>query len=174
MVAAWTAFLVTVPSALWRVLMILGLLPGTSDLRQLELAGDGLLAYSYVFGLSIVQVTAGFLAVGLVRPWGERVLDRRVPVTPVLIVATLGGLAVVCLFDVSLLVGLASGQRPDDGLVSGFPLAVMIACYAPIFLWGPLELLATLGYWLRRRPNPRGTHEVPVHEPTPHRSRSAY
>lgn len=131
--------------------MILGLMPGTSDLRRFELAGDGSLAYAYVFALSIVQVAAGFLAVGLVRPWGEHVHGRRVPLTPVLIVAALGGLAVVWLFDVSLLSALVAGQRPDDGLVSGAPLAVMVACYAPVFLWGPLELLATIGYGIRRR-----------------------
>lgn len=150
-VAAWGAFATTVPSALWRVLMILGLMPGTTAVRQFELAGDAPLAYGYVFALSIVQLTAGFLAVGLVRPWGERLLGRRVPLTPVLVVAVLGGLAVVWLFDISMASALLAGQRPDAGLVSGMPLAVMVACYAPVVLWGPLELIATVGYWLRRR-----------------------
>ena len=160
--AAWGAFLVTVPSALWRVLMIVGLVPGTQELREFEMAGDGVLAYGYVFALSFVQLTTGFLAVGLVRPWGERFLGRRVPRTPVLIVATLGGLAVVWLFDISMAGALLDGERPDANLVSGVPLAVMVACYAPILLWGPLELLATVGYGLRRRrpgrPEP-GNHD---------------
>lgn len=150
-VAAWGAFAATVPSAVWRVLMILGLMPGTTALRQFELAGDASLAYGYVFALSIVQLTTGFLAVGLVRPWGERLLGRRVPLTPVLIVAFVGALAVVWLFDISMASALLAGQRPDAGLVSGMPLAVMVACYVPVFLWGPLELIATVGYWLRRR-----------------------
>jgi len=89
--------------------------------------------------------------VGLIRPWGEQIFGRRVPLMPVLLVATLGGLAVVWLFNVSMVGGLVAGQRPDAGLVSGAPLAVLVACYAPILLWGPLELLATVGYWLRRR-----------------------
>jgi hypothetical protein len=147
---AWGAFLVTVPSAVWRVLMIVGLMPGTSDLRRFELAGDASLAYSYVVTLSVVQLTAGFLTVGLIRPWGERFFGRRVPLVPVLVVATLGGLTVVWLFDISMVGAVMSGQRPDAGLVSGVPLAVMVACYAPILLWGPLELLATAGYGLRR------------------------
>ena len=151
LVAAWAAFWVTVPSAVWRILMIVGLMPGTGDLRQFELADNAALAYAYVFGLSIVQVAAGFLTVGLVRPWGERFRGRRVPVVLVLIIAALGGLAVVWLFDVSLLSAIAAGQRPDDGRVSGLPLTVMVACYVPVFLWGPLELVATVGYWLRRR-----------------------
>jgi hypothetical protein len=153
--AAWGAFLVTVPSAVWRVLMIVGLMPGTKDLRQFELAGDASLAYGYVATLSIVQLTAGFLTVGLIRPWGERFLGRRVPLVPVLVVATLGGLAVVWLFDISMVGALVTGRRPDAGLVSGVPLAVMVACYAPILLWGPLELLATAGYGLRRRRHAR-------------------
>lgn len=149
--AAWGAFLATIPSAVWRVLMIVGLMPGTQDLRQFELAGAAVLGYIYVFALSVVQLTTGFLTVGLVRPWGERFLGRRVLFAPVLVAAILGGLAVVWLFDISLTRQLAAGQRPDAGLVSGVPLAVMITCYAPILLWGPLELLATVGYWLRRR-----------------------
>lgn len=149
--SAWGAFLATVPSAVWRVLMIVGLLPGTQELRQFELAGDASLGYVYVFGLSVVQLTAGFLTVGLIRPWGEHVLGRRVPLVPVVLLATLGGLAVVWLFNVQMVGGLVAGQRPDTGLVSGVPLAVLVACYAPILLWGPLELLATAGYWRRRR-----------------------
>lgn len=148
---AWGAFLVTVPSAVWRVLMIMGLMPGTTDLRQFELAGDAAFAYGYVVTLSAVQLTAGFLTVGLVRRWGERLRGRRVPPAPVLVVATLGGLAVIWLFDISMVGALLSGQRPDAGLVSGVPLAVMVACYAPILVWGPLELAATVGYGLRRR-----------------------
>ena len=149
--AAWGAFAATVPSAVWRVLMIVGLMPGAADLRRYELADDPALGYAYVFGLSVVQLVAGFLTVGLVRAWGERLLGRRVPVIPVVVAAVLGGLAVVWLFDVSLVGGLLAGQRPDSGLVSGWALALLVACYLPIFLWGPLELLATYGYWQRRR-----------------------
>jgi len=142
-------------------------MPGTADLREFELAGNATLGYTYVFGLSIVQVGAGFLTVGLVRPWGEHFLGRRIPFAPVVVVATLGGLAVVYLFDVSMVHALLAGQRPDGGRVSGVPLAVMIACYAPIMLWGPLELLATYGYWLRRRraapkPNQTGSLRLSV------------
>lgn len=68
--AAWGAFAATVPSAVWRVLMIVGLMPGTADLRRYELADDPAVGYAYVFGLSLVQLAAGFLTLGLVRPWG--------------------------------------------------------------------------------------------------------
>ena len=148
--AAWGAFLATVPSALWRVLMIVGLLPGTEQLRQFELAGDPALGYIYVFALSVVQLIAGFLAIGLVRPWGECFLGWRVPLKPVLVVAILGGLAVTWLFTITMTMQVLAGLRPDNDLVSGVPLAIMVACYVPILLWGPLERLATAGYWKRR------------------------
>ena len=130
--------------------MILGLLPGTEQLREFELAGDPASGYVYVFALSGVQLIAGFLAIGLVRPWGERFLGRRVHLAPVLVVATLGGLAVTWLFTIWMTTQVLAGRRPDNGLVSGIPLSIMVACYAPMLLWGPLELLATAGYWKRR------------------------
>ncbi|MGU3431638.1 hypothetical protein ACNHUS_01360 [Actinomycetes bacterium M1A6_2h] len=156
---AWAAFAVTVPSAVWRVLMIVGLMPGTAELRVFELGDDHTVNYVYVFGLSVVQLAAALLTVGLVRPWGTIFLGRRVPRWPVIGVATAGGLAVTWLFTVSLPGQIATGHRPDAGHVSGLPLVVMFACYSPIVLWGPLELWATYGYWryTSRRSSHRST-----------------
>src|SRR5699024_1377150 len=134
---AWAAFACTIPSAMWRVLMIEGMLPGTLALRQ-ALAGD----HFYVWALSVVQLVTGFLAVGLVRPWGERLLGMTVPRWIPVVFGTLGGCAVIYLFNVSITLGLIQGDRPDQGLVHGGALLVMVLCYAPIFLWGPLELAA--------------------------------
>lgn len=150
LLAAWGAFLATVPSALWRVLMIVGLLPGTAKLREFELAGDPVQGYVDVFALSGVQLIAGFLSIGLVRPWGERFLGRTILLAPVLAVAILGGLAVTWLFTITTIAQFSAGLRPDNALVSGIPLAIMVACYVPILFWGPLELVATAGYWKRR------------------------
>lgn len=150
-ITAWTAFFCTLPSALWRVLMILGALPGTADLRTFELADTPVLSTLYVVGLSVVQVGTGFLTVGLVRRWGQRLRGRSVPLIPVLVAAALGGLAVIWLFDISLPRALLAGQRPDGGRMSGSGLVVMIACYTPLLLWGPLVLATTVGYWRLRR-----------------------
>lgn len=135
--------------------MSLGWLPETIELRTHELGDQPTAAYAYVVSLSVVQLLTGFLTVGFVRPWGEALFGRRVPLVPVVVVAAAGGLLVTWLFDVSMLSAIASGSRPDRGLVSGGALAVMVACYAPILLWGPLELLATYGYWRRRRSSER-------------------
>lgn len=150
--------------------MILGLMPGTAELRAFELAGNPALGYAYVFGLSIVQVIAGYLTLGLIRPWGERLFGRRVPVALAVIPGLLGGIAVVYLFDIAMLGALLHGQRPDNGLVTGTPFAIMLAAYIPIFVWGPLELAAVLGYWWRRT---RGAHTRAAHPPAQQASPTA-
>ncbi|AKT51689.1 hypothetical protein [Arsenicicoccus sp. oral taxon 190] len=144
--AAWGAFLVTIPSAVWRLLMLYGVLPGTTDLRRLHAGEEG-----YVWGLSIVQVLCGVLALGLVQGWGERVgairINRWVPV----VVGGLGALAVTWLFTISMTTQILTGHRPDQYTMHGWPLVLMGACYVPILLWGPLLLVAVAGYALRRR-----------------------
>lgn len=140
-IAAWGAFAVTVPSAVWRVLMIMGFLPGTADLRMAH-AGDEL----YVWGLSLVQLAAGFLAIGLIRPWGERIGGLKIPHWIPIGFGIIGGCAVTYLFTIASLVGLASGSRPDQGLVHGDALVIMVLCYAPIIFWGPLELVAVFAF----------------------------
>lgn len=47
--------------------VMVGLIPGTAELRDFELAGNPALGYTYVVGLSVVQLATGYLAVGLVR-----------------------------------------------------------------------------------------------------------
>lgn len=145
-VAAWGVLACAIPSAVWRVLMLAGLVPGTEQLRQLHEGEPG-----YVIGLSVVQVAAAVLVVGLVRPWGERFvgvpIHRWVPV----VLGTLGGLAMTWLFTIQLFVGVLTGGRPDQGTVHGIPLAVMLAVYAPMVLFGPLTLAAVAGYARRRR-----------------------
>ncbi|MBJ7287276.1 MAG: hypothetical protein JHC79_00025 [Williamsia sp.] len=126
-------------------------MPGTAELRAFELADDHLVGYAYVFGLSIVQLTTSFLTVGLASRWGVVLMNRPVPRLPVIVVAALGGLAVTWLFTISMATQVLTGHRPDAGHTHGTALVVMVACYAPIVLWGPLKLLATYGYWQRRR-----------------------
>lgn len=143
-IAAWGAFACTVPSAFWRVLMIEELMPGTADLRAAHSGEHG-----YVWALSVLQLATGFLTVGLVHPWGERVRGIAVPRWLPIGIGTLGGIAVTYLFTISMLLGVASGARPDQGLVHGAALLVMVLCYAPTVLWGPLELTTVAGYAAR-------------------------
>ncbi len=148
---AYGAFAAVIPSALWRVLMIVGLLPGTAELRDFELAGNPALGYAYVFGISLVQLATGYLAVGLVRPWGITLFGRRVPPTLPLALGTAGGLAVTWIFNISMVSAIAQGSRPDAGHVAGWPLVIMVWCYLPILLWGPLVIASSWGHWYHRR-----------------------
>ena len=150
--SAWCAFLCTVPSALWRVAMIMGWLPDTSELRSRELEQDAVNGYLYVYALSIVQVGFGFLTVGLVRPWGERILGRTIPRIIPTLLGILGGLAATWIFNIAMVSAIAFGLRPDGGTVSGWPLVIMVWCYLPLQLWGPLAVLSACGYWWVCRP----------------------
>ncbi len=147
-VAAWGTLACALPSALWRMLMMAGALPGTEAMRQLH-SGEG----GYVLGLSIGQVLAAVLVIGLVKPWGERFLgiriERRIPI----VLGTLGGLAMTYLFTIAPVVGMLAGQRPDQGTVQGMPLTVMLIAYAPMALFGPPTLAAVVGYARRRSPS---------------------
>ncbi len=130
-VAAWRAFACTVPSAVWRLLMLAGALPGTGELHALHADEPG-----YVVGLSVVQILCGWLVVGLVRPWGERLASIDIPRWLPVILGTLGGLLVTWLFTVTLTGQLLGGARPDQYTVHGSALALMVAAYLPILLWG--------------------------------------
>lgn len=148
---AWAAFLSVIPSAFWRVAMIMGWLPGTSEFREQELAPGAIGAYLYVYALSIVQLGFGFLSVGLVRPWGERLFGWRIPRVLPTLAGLLGGLVVTWLFNVAMVSAVVFGHRPDGGTISGWPLAVMVWCYLPLLLWGPLVVMSACGYWWARR-----------------------
>lgn len=150
--AAWGVLACALPSAVWRLLMIAGWMPGTEPLRVLH-GGEG----GYVLGLSIAQVLAALLVVGLVRPWGERfagiVINRWAPV----VLGTLGGAVMTWLFTIELGLGVLAGRRPDQGALDGTPLAIMVWVYAPMMLFGPLTLAAVVGYALRRAPRTLST-----------------
>lgn len=148
---AYGAFWSVVPSAVWRVLMIVGLLPGTESLREFELAGSPVVGYGYVFALSALQLGCGFLVVGLVKPWGERLAGRRIPTLVPVVLGGIGGLAVTWIFNIWLVAAIAHGQRPDAGLLAGWPLVVMVWCYLCVLLWGPLTLASVFGYYHARK-----------------------
>ncbi|MFD0345415.1 hypothetical protein ACFQ0M_03610 [Kitasatospora aburaviensis] len=123
----------------------------------------------YVVLLSVVSEVLAFAAVGLIAPWGEvfprwipGLRGRRVPVAAAVVPAGLGAavLTVVPLYSAVMLAGgrTLTGQPLDAGI----PLAthdwrtvVLVVCYAPLLLWGPMLAAVTVGYWRRRRGTPR-------------------
>lgn len=147
-VAAYGAFFATVPSAIWRVLVVWGWLPGVDALQADILATAGV---RYVYTLSVVQMVAGFLAIGLVSRWGVELFGHRLNRYAVLALAGLGALGATFLFTLTLTIELLSGARPDKGLVTGSAEVVMFLCYTPIMVWGPLVAVAAVDYARRTR-----------------------
>ncbi|MEV0152439.1 hypothetical protein AB0H57_01670 [Micromonospora sp. NPDC050686] len=157
--------LVVLPSGLWRIALVTGV-PIGATLHGVPVR-PGLGESLYIVALSLVSEALALLSLGLVRPWGE-VLPRRLPlvggrrVPPWFAVtaATAGAVAL------TLIWGYAAWGVAVNGNDLGFPpagFALLVVCYAPLLLWGPLLLVLAGSYHHRHRP----TH--PARPATPRR-----
>ncbi|MER6300310.1 hypothetical protein ABT247_12160 [Kitasatospora sp. NPDC001539] len=164
-IAARAVPLIVLPSSAWRIATCTlhvpldgGSRPDSGNLPwwlPLEL---------YVVLLSAVSELLALSAPGLVARWGEVfphwlpvLRGRRVPVAAAVVPAALGAVALVCLtalFTVMLSLGRTVQGRPlGDGIpvfAGDWHTAVLLACYAPLLLWGPLLAAVTVAYWRRR------------------------
>ncbi len=153
--AAALTVLTTVPSGLWRVALAVGLPVGVDEDYRREMYGFAGRGTAYVLGLTLLLVGLALLTLGLVRPWGEVVPrwvpfvgGRRIPRLAVLIPAGAGALALTLLWvsvfsnvgDIFRIYGLEGAER-----------VVLVACYAPLLLWGPLLAAVTVSYARRTR-----------------------
>ena len=153
--AATLAVLTTVPSALWRMAMAVGVPVGASDQILSERYGFPGWGTVYVFGLSVLLVGLALLTLGLVQRWGEVVpgwipLAGGKPVPPLAAVVPAGAGAVA----LTLLWANAFANVGTISAVYGLEGAervVMMACYAPVLLWGPLLAAVTVSYHRRHR-----------------------
>jgi len=136
--AAWAVPLCVLPSALWRLSLVI----------------DGRVPFGeegwYLVLLSVLSTALALLTLGLVQRWGEWFPPRLVAVA-----ATTGATLViaVCLYAAAnaafhlvdqgpVLVGDEHGVRPTPG-------ADVAVLYLPLVLWGPLLLAVTRDF--RRR-----------------------
>ena len=122
-------------------------------------------ATAYVLRLETIQVLAGTLCLGLIRPWGERVprwvprLGRRE--IPRILPLVVGGIGNALLYYINatlairfgaVWLGLTEGRTPADGM-NHWQLAILVAAYAPmLLLWAPALTVGLVGYWRRRTP----------------------
>lgn len=156
-VAAVLIPLTVLPSGLWRVALGLGVPVGfTGSLADL-FAAPGWIT-PYVIGLSVFGEAVAYLAVGLVRPWGEvvpawvpRLGGRRIPVLAAVVPATLGVMALtaICVLSVVGWYGPENNGNPEAP--QGLAGLVMTLSYAPILAWPPLLAVVTAAYFRRRR-----------------------
>jgi hypothetical protein len=155
---AWATPLCVLPSSLWRVHAITQIPDGCPDSAGTDV---------YVVGLSIVSLTAAFLTVGLVSPWGQRLptwlphLGGR-PVRPraVLAAACVGVLILTAVYLYAVLNPILGWKEANDdvpgcpppGETDGAWLAY--SAYAPLLAWLPLLAIVTADFYRRtiRRP----------------------
>ena len=150
-IAAHLIPLTTLPSGLWRIGIACGLSLGMLDHgKPLRIHGWESV---YLVWLSLTVEGLALLAFGLVRPWGEQI-PRRVPVVggrriPPAAVVTAATAGTVIVTGIALMFFL-----PSDGIseleATETGLAVAVACYAPLLLWGPLLGALTIAYYRRR------------------------
>jgi len=152
-VAAFAGPLCVLPSAAWRLSLVIHLSTGGSD--PCVIGGTGELVY--ITALSVVSMGAALLSIGPVRPWGEVfplwlpiVGGRPVPLRVATAVA-LAGATLIGLLMVYGLLNLSFGQPPPmlpPGCEQpGFWTMIL---YLPLIAWSPLLLLVTLDYYRRR------------------------
>lgn len=166
-VSAYAASLVVLPSCLWRIALGFGAPIGPLRGDMGDARGDlpgWVPMWGYTIFLSVLSEALAFLAVGLVARWGEVVprwipglAGRRVPVLAAAVPAGTGA-AVLTIGTLTALPGFNDFTAPDGTAVAleGWRLALFVASYGPLILWGPLLAAATTAYCLRRtrRPSP--------------------
>ncbi|WP_055530068.1 hypothetical protein [Streptomyces alboniger] len=150
--AATGAALTNVPSALWRVAIAVGVPVGLAQSEYDQMHAPGWGSY-YLVGLSLVSEFFGFLALGLVRSWGETwprwipyLRGRRVPVMVATTLAGLGALATTVFGALFVHTSINAA----DMAASAWGTWLLNIVYAPLLLWGPLLGAVTVHYYRRR------------------------
>jgi hypothetical protein len=165
-VAAHLIPLVLLPSGLWRIMLGCGASMGFSraTLEDQGFPGQGTVM---VVLLTLLTEALALLSLGLVRPWGEvvpawvpRLRGRRIPPGPVVAVAATGGLLLTAIWGFALRGVFTGGLEEVHG--RGWH-ALVVACYTPAILWGPLLLLVT-DLYRRRRSRPTGPQLLEIDE----------
>ncbi len=153
--AAVAAVLTTVPSALWRIAMAVGVPVGVRDEYRAAHYAFPSWGTVYVFGLSFLLVGLASLTLGLVQPWGE-VAPRWMPVIggkrvrplAAVVPAAVGAILLTLLWVSAL---SSFGAIAEEFGLAGAAMAVVLVCYTPLLGWGPLLGAVTVSYYRRRR-----------------------
>ena len=155
---AHAILLIVLPSTIWRAAMALGIDVGYSEqvLRdQYSSPGWGTV---YMLGLCVLAELAAFMTMGLVRQWGITAPrwipfmgGKRVNPKAAVTAASIGAgiLSLLWVYQVVVAVAVESNM----GLTGGYA-AVMLACYAPLLLWGPMLFAVTWSYHRRTKVSP--------------------
>ncbi|MFG3283315.1 hypothetical protein [Streptomyces sp. NPDC048111] len=149
--AAAAVLWASLPSAVWRLAVVLGVPLGlaTSEYASMLIPGWGYLILPL---LCAAQEGLAYLTLGLVRAWGEVwprwipvVHGRRIPVTAAVVPAALGSVA--CTLYGVLFVWTTLHADLD---ITPWGARLMTLCYIPLLAWGPLLAVVTVHYYRRR------------------------
>jgi len=147
--------LTVLPAGVWRIVLGFGVPMGftRTALERDDMPGWG--TVSTIF-LSVLTECLALLSLGLVRPWGEVVprwvpglAGRRIPPLAVVVPAAVGGVLLTVMWGWAVL-GLVNGRVEHFTGGVGWR-ALLLGCYLPTLLWGPLLLVLTFLYEGRRR-----------------------
>jgi hypothetical protein len=158
LIAAHAVPITVLPAGLWRIVLGLGVPLGFSTTA---LEADGMPGWGtvWVVFLTLLTEALALLSLGLVRPWGEVVPDwvpglagRRIPPLAVVLPGSVGGavLTVMWTFAFLGLIPVAGLDRVDHFTGGAGWRTLLIACYAPALLWGPIVLWLCCAYHRRR------------------------
>ena len=162
--AAHAVPLCALPSGIWRIALVLGLLPDTWYSRTSATIGIG--ESIYIVMITVISEALALLTLGLVSPWGERfplwiplLGGRPVPVLAAVLPAGFGAAAVTALcgwyfldrYQLHIQVDpLIGSEKSTDTAISTAGEALLAVCYAPLLAWGPLLAIVTFAYYHRR------------------------
>ena len=139
--------LLTLPSGLWRIALVLGVpLMAAEPVPLGEKVG--------IVMLSVLLEGLALLTLGLVQPWGEvcprwlpLIGGRRVPPLAATIPALTGAVALTLLWTLTFL----NTTRVDFfSHFDAVQTVIVVACYLPLLAWGPLLAVVALDYHRRR------------------------
>lgn len=164
--AAHIVPLLTLPSGLWRIALVLGL-------PVADMTVTHTWERIYIVSLTLVSEGAALLALGLVQRWGEiaprwipLIGGRRVRPLAAFIPAITGATILTALWT-WVFWGMAGSDFYD--YFNGPQGVLVTACYVPLLAWGPLLAFVAVAY-LRRRawpatswepwPGGRGSHDA--------------
>ncbi|TDW23660.1 hypothetical protein [Kribbella kalugense] len=144
----------TLPSGLWRLGLVFGSSMGMLDDNGRPAYLEGAGGKVYVVCLTIFSELVALTALGLVQRWGEVaprwipfIGGRRVAPYAAIVPATLGALSLIAIWTYGFRDVWTDHFIPFSSTAWK---ALMIACYAPLYLWGPALLVLTWAYYRRR------------------------
>ncbi|MGO1971849.1 MAG: hypothetical protein ACTH2Q_02720 [Propionibacteriaceae bacterium] len=155
----------TVPSALWRIGIIIGI-DGIYDQGWIEHSRlDTPFGGFRMILLCVITEALALLSFGLVQRWGEVAppwlgpfAGRKIPRRVAIVVAGTGAIGLCFVWTIGVPMAWIAQTPFEPGMQWGTPSVIQLAGYAPMIIWGPLLAMLTVGYARRTAGTPSPAH----------------